>query len=257
MTVLADVAGYRDLIAELVARDLKVRYRRSAIGFLWTMLQPLMLMLILQAVFSTAFRFDLPHYPVYALVGVLFWNFFSQTVVASMNSLRGNATLLQKFPIPRWVFPLATVISGVVNLCFALVPLFVLVVATGHRLTAAVLFVPAAILLVATFTLGAGLLVSPLSVFFADVVEVVAMVLTMLFYLTPVFYPLAIVPPSVGWIVRANPLRVLLDVFRAPIYDGALPATLDVGLALAVAAVALAIGGFTFRRSSDRIPYYV
>lgn len=248
---------YRDLIAELVARDLKVRYRRSAIGFLWTMLQPLAMMLILHAVFSAAFHFDLENYPVYALVGVLFWNFFSQTIVASMNSLRGNATLLQKFPIPRWVFPLATVLSGVVNLCFALVPLLAILIATGHPLTRALLLVPVAIAFVAAFTLGVGLLLSPLSIFFADVVELVTMLLAMLFYLTPVFYPLAIVPRSVGWIVRLNPVRVMLEVFRTPIYAGTTPGALDWALGVVLAGVSLAIGAAAFRRSSDRIPYYL
>lgn len=254
---MTTVVEYRDLIAELVARDLKVRYRRSAIGFLWTMLQPLAMMLILHAVFSAAFHFDLANYPVYALVGVLFWNFFSQTIVASMNSLRGNATLLQKFPIPRWVFPLATVLSGVVNLGFALVPLFAILVATGHPLTRALLLVPLAIAFVAAFTLGVGLLLSPLSLFFADVVELVTMLLAMLFYLTPVFYPLAIVPASVGWLVRANPVRLMLEVFRTPIYAGTAPSALDWVLGLAVAGASLAIGAAAFRRSSDRIPYHL
>lgn len=254
---MTTLVAYRDLIAELVARDLKVRYRRSAIGFLWTMLQPLAMMLILHAVFSAAFHFDLANYPVYALVGVLFWNFFSQTIVASMNSLRGNATLLQKFPIPRWVFPLATVLSGVVNLCFALVPLFVILVATGHPLTRALVLVPVAIAFVAAFTLGIGLLLSPLSIFFADVVELVTMLLAMLFYLTPVFYPLAIVPASVAWIVRVNPVRVMLEVFRTPIYAGTAPSALDCTLGVAIAGVSLAVGAAAFRRSSDRIPYYL
>ena len=248
---------YRDLIAELVARDLKVRYRRSAIGFLWTMLQPLAMMLILHAVFSAAFHFDLANYPVYALVGVLFWNFFSQTIVASMNSLRGNASLLQKFPVPRWIFPLATVLSGVVNLCFALVPLFAILVATGHPLTRALLLVPVTIAFVAVFTLGVGLVLSPLSVFFADVVELVTMLLAMLFYLTPVFYPLAIVPASIGWLLRANPVRVMLEVFRTPIYAGTAPSMLEWTLGMAVAGASLVVGAVAFRRSSDRIPYHL
>lgn len=254
---MSELRRHRDLIVELVARDLKVRYRRSAIGFLWTMLQPLAMMLILHAVFSAAFHFDVANYPVYALVGVLFWNFFSQTIVASMNSLRGNASLLQKFPIPRWVFPLATVLSGVVNLGFALVPLFVILVATGHPLTRALGLLPVAIVLVAAFTLGVGLLVSPLSVFFADVVELVSMLLAMLFYLTPVFYPLAIVPASIGWMVRANPLALMLELLRAPIYRGTAPAWTELALGGAVAALALAVGAAAFRRASDRIPYYL
>ena len=130
---------YRDLVGALVARELKVRYRRSAIGFLWTMLQPLLTMLVLQLVFSAIFviKLDYGNYPVYALAGVLFWNFFSQSIVSSMNSLRGNAQLLQKLPVPKAVFPLATVISGVVNLLFALVPLLAMLLVTGHPITPA------------------------------------------------------------------------------------------------------------------------
>ena len=107
---MREIFKYRDLIAALVARELKVRYRRSAIGFAWTMLQPLLTMLVLQVVFSSLFRFRLDdennNYPVYALAGILFWNFFSQSIVASMNSLRGNSPILRKLPVPREVFPL-------------------------------------------------------------------------------------------------------------------------------------------------------
>ncbi|HEY7216031.1 MAG TPA: ABC transporter permease, partial [Thermoanaerobaculia bacterium] len=161
-----EIFRYRDLIATLVSRELKVRYRRSAIGFTWTMLQPLLMMLVLQIVFSSIFRFklDFGNYPVFVMAGLLFWNFFSQSIVASMNSLKGNAQLLRKLPIPREVFPLATVISGVVNLCFALVPLLLILLVTHHPITPALLFLPISILLAGLFTLGAGLLLSPLAV---------------------------------------------------------------------------------------------
>ena len=111
---MQDISATATWCARSWPASLKVRYRRSAIGFVWTMLQPLLMMRVLQTVFSTVFRrFDLSrNYPVYALAGILFWNFFSQSIVASMNSLRGNAQLLQKLPVPKAVFPLATVISG-------------------------------------------------------------------------------------------------------------------------------------------------
>src|SRR6185295_9047847 len=163
---MQELLRYRDLIRVLVERDLKVRYRRSAFGFLWTMLQPLLTMLVFTMVFASVFRFDRPNYWIYALAGVLFWNFFSQSIISSMNSLRGNAQLLQKLPVPKIVFPLATVISGVINLALALIPLFAILLLTGHRPGWAILFLPVAILLAALFTLGAGLLLSPLAVFF-------------------------------------------------------------------------------------------
>jgi ABC-2 type transport system permease protein len=248
---------YRDLILTLVLRDLKVRYRRSAIGFVWTMLQPLLMMLVFQVVFSAIFRFDLDNYPVYALAGVLFWNFFSQSIVASMNSLSGNANLLKKVPVPHAVFPIATVLSGLVNLGFAMVPLFGLLLVTGQPLTPALLFLPVAILLVALFTLGAGLLLSPLAVFFHDVTELVSVALTLIMYLTPIFYPMSILPEKVRWIVRFNPTRSILEVFRDPIYFGKIPPPEHLLVALGVTIAMLAIGAFAFRRSSDRIPYYV
>lgn len=254
---MLNLLQYRDLIRELVARDLKVRYRRSAIGFLWTMLQPLAMMLVLKVVFETAFRFPVENYTVYVLAGLLFWNFFSQSIVTSMNSLRNNAGLLSKVPVPIEVFPLATVISGVINLILALIPLLILMLATGHPLKPALLFLPVAILLAAVFTLGAGLLLSPLAVFFGDVVELVGVVMTLLLYLTPVIYPMSIVPQRFLWIVRFNPARSILEVFRDPIYYGKVPPLAHLAVALGVAALALLIGFVTFRRSADRIPFHI
>ena len=254
---MTDLFRHRDLIWHLVQRDLRVRYRRSTLGLLWTMLQPLLMMLILHVVFSHAFRMELYGYPVYALAGILFWNFFSQSIVASMNSLRGNASILSKLPVPKAVFPVATVVSGVVNLGLALVPLFGILMFTGHPMTLALLFLPVSILLAALFTLGAGLLLSPLAVFFSDVVELVTVVLTLMMYLTPIFYPMTILPEQYRWVVRFNPVRSILEVFRDPIYYGKIPPASHLAVCAALALVVLAIGAFSFRRSSDRIPFYI
>lgn len=248
---------YRDLVWMLVVRDLKVRYRRSTIGFLWTMLQPLLTMLVLTLVFSAIFRFELPNYPVYALAGIMFWNFFSQSITTSMNSLKGNAQLLTKIPVPKAIFPLATVIAGVINLLFALVPLFGILLVTGHPIRPSVLFVPVAILVAALFTLGAGLLLSPVAVFFYDTIEMVTVLLTLLMYMTPIFYPMEIIPDHYRWAVRFNPLRSVLEVFRDPIYHGKIPPITHLSVAVIVTVLALVVGVFTFRKSSDRIPFYV
>jgi len=254
---MRDLLRYRDLIAALVARDLKVRYRRSAIGFLWTMLYPLLMMVVLTVVFSAIFRMDVANYPVYVLAGIVFWNFFSQSIVAAMNSLRGNATLLTKLPVPKAVFPVATILSGLLNLVFALVPLLVIVVATAHPITPALAFLPVSIFIAGLFTLGAGLLLSPAAAFFSDTVELVTLLLTLLMYLTPVIYPLAIVPPHLLWIVEANPVRSILEVFRAPIYDGTLPSLTHLGVATGIAVVAFAVGAFVFERTSRRLVLYL
>lgn len=248
---------YRDLVRNLVVRDLKVRYRRSTVGFVWTMLQPLLTMMVLTAVFSAIFRFDLPNYPVYALSGIMFWNFFSQSITASMNSLRGNAQLFTKVPVPKEVFPVATVIAGVINLALALVPLFAILLVTGHPIRVAALFLPVAILLAALFTLGAGLLLSPLAIVFHDTVEMVGVLMTLFMYLTPLFYPMDIVPDEYRWVVRFNPIRSVLEVFRDPIYFGKVPPLSHVAVAVSITALALIVGAVVFRKSSDRIAFYV
>jgi ABC-2 type transport system permease protein len=248
---------YRDLVIELVKRELKVRYRRSFLGFLWTMLQPLLMMLVLDVAFSTVFRFQVENYPIYVLAGLLFWNFFQQGIIAAMNSLRGNAGLIQKLPVPMAIFPLAAVCSGAINLVFALLPLLALLVATGHPLHASLFFLPVPILLACLFTLGAGLLLAPLAVFFADVVEFIGVIMQLMLFLTPVFYPMAIVPERWKWIVRYNPIRSVLEVFRDPIYFGKIPPASHLTVALAVALLALGIGAAAFRRSSPRIHFHL
>jgi len=254
---MLQLVRHRDLVATLVARDLKVRYRRSAIGFLWTMLQPLLTMLVLTVVFGSIFRFDLPNYAVYALAGIMFWNFFSQSVTASMNSLRSNAALFTKVPVPKEVFPVATVVAGIVNLSLALVPLLLILVVTGHPIRPAILFVPVAVVLAGLFTLGAGLLLSPLAVMFHDTIEMVGVLLTTLMYLTPLFYPMDILPERFRWMVRFNPIRSVLEVFRDPIYHGKIPPLSHLAVALTITVGALATGAFAFRRTSDRIPFYL
>jgi ABC-type polysaccharide/polyol phosphate export permease len=252
-----DAVRYRDLVWELVLRQLRVRYRRSSIGFMWTMLQPLCWMLVLTIVFSNLFRFAIDNYPVYALSGVLFWGFFSQSITSSMNSLRQNAKLLTKVPTPSVVFPISAVISGVVNMSFSLVPLFLMLLLTDHSIGSSLLFVPVALLIAALFALGAGLILSPLAVFFGDVVELVGVLLRLAMYMTPIFYPMSIVPERFQWVVRFNPIRSVLEVFRDPIYYGKIPPASHLAVAVGATLMTLLIGIVVFRKSSDRIPFYV
>jgi ABC-type polysaccharide/polyol phosphate export permease len=149
------------------------------------------------------------------------------------------------------------VISGVVNLVFALIPLFLILLVTGHPLTPALFFLPVSIFLAALFTLGAGLLLSPLAVFFHDVVELIGVILSLLMYLTPVFYPKEIVPEKLRWVVRFNPIRSILETFRDPIYQGEVPPLSHLAVCTGIAILAFALGFWVFRRSSDRIPFYV
>jgi ABC-type polysaccharide/polyol phosphate export permease len=128
---------------------------------------------------------------------------------------------------------------------------------TGHPLTPSLLFLPVSILIAALFTLGAGLLLSPLAVFFSDVVELIGVMLTLLMYLTPVIYPQEIVPQHMRWVIRFNPIRSILEVFRDPIYNSKIPPISHLTVSISIAVIALILGAWLFRRSSDRIPFYI
>lgn len=258
---MKNLLSYRDLIQTLVVRDLKVRYRRSIIGFLWSMLQPLLLMVVFHFVFSHLFvikGYRIRSYPVFALSGILFWNFFQQSIVSSMNSLKANAHILQKLPVPMAVFPIATVISGLVNLLLALLPMLGILVVTGHPIGPQLLFLPVSILLAVLFTLGAGLLLAPLAVFFNDVIELVTVILTLLFYMTPIIYPKEMLEgQSFFWVVRFNPIRSVLEVFRDPIHLSKIPPLSHLSVTLGITLLALVLGAWAFRKTSDRIPFYI
>lgn len=236
------------LLVNLVNRDLTVRYKRSVLGFFWSMLNPLLLMIIFTIVFSTVFRFEIPHYEIYFLSEYLVFLFFSQTTVTSMTSLAWNGSLMKRVRVPKSIFALSITLSGLVNLCLSYLPLFLLMLIRGAPITPAVLFLPVAFLIIAFFTLGVSLLLSSLAVYFDDVSHMYGVATLGLLYLTPIIYPISIVPEHWRWLVNLNPLRVLFEVARAPIYYGTLPSLEHVLISTALAVLAMVVGWSVFHR---------
>jgi len=210
---LRDLARHSHLLASLVRRDLTVRYKRSVIGFFWTMLNPLLLMIILTVVFSALFRFEgVEPYAVYFLSEYLVFGFFTQTTVTSMTSLAWNGGLMKKVRVPKSIFAISTTISGLVNLCLAYLPLFVIMLVLDAPIRPAVFFLPVAFLIIGVFTLGVSLLLSALAVYFEDVSHMYQVATIGLMYMTPIIYPISIIPYKYLWVIRANPLTHLFKL---------------------------------------------
>jgi ABC-type polysaccharide/polyol phosphate export permease len=247
--------SYRDLVVQLVARDIKVRYKRSVLGVGWTMLNPLLMMVVLTLVFSHLWRFEVPYYPVYLLSAMVLWSFFAQSTTAAMSQLLWGGALLNTIYVPRAAFALAAIGAGLVNLVLSLVPLAVIMLATGVPLTLALLWLPVPIVLTALFALGVGLLLSALAVGFRDLVDMYQILLTAWYFLTPIIYPPQLLPEDERWWLLLNPMYYLVEAFRAPIYSGTIgePATLVAATAIALAA--LAIGWWVFAARTDDIGY--
>lgn len=254
---LKDAWRYRELIVQLVARDIKVRYKRSVLGVAWTMLNPLAMMLVLATVFSHVFRVSLPHYPIYVLSAILVWNLFSQTTTAAMNQLIWGGALLNRIYVPRTLFALSALGTGLVNIGIALVPLLIILVISGVPVRPALLWLPIPLMLTAMFTLGFALLLSSLAVFFPDIVETYQIILSAWYFLTPILYPKSILPEAARWWLNLNPMYHLVEAFRAPIYAG-WPAGPHTLLAAAVSAVVILVVGWTvFTARADEIIYRV
>lgn len=249
---LRDIRGHAGLLYELVHRDLTVRYKRSVLGFLWTMLHPLLLMLIFVVVFSTMFRFQTQHYETYFLSAYIAWNFFSQTVVTAMTSVAWNGPLMKRVRVPPSIFTLATVVSGLANLGLSLIVLFAIMLVVRVPFSAALWFLPVSLVILSVFTFGVALGLTALSVYFADVGEMVQAGLPALMYLTPVIYPRSIVPERFQLLLKMNPLVYIVEIVRDPIYYGIVPARATLTIAVGLAAVSLAAGWMIFRRLATR-----
>jgi homopolymeric O-antigen transport system permease protein len=257
LTNLKELVRYRSLLRNLVSRDLKVRYKRSFLGVAWTMMNPLLMMAVFTFVFSKILKVPVQNFTVFFLSAYLLWNFVGQTSSWATGCLLGYAPLIRKIYVPKEVFVIATVLAGLVNLLLSLAPLALIMIVIGHPFRASLWFLPVPMLLATLFALGLGLLLAPLCVLFADAVQIYQVVLTAWFYVTPIMYPMDLVPAGYRRLVWANPMSYLVEAFREPIYGGTLPSLATIGTASIFSLGTLLVGWLVFERTSDRLAYHL
>jgi ABC-type polysaccharide/polyol phosphate export permease len=254
---LVSIFTFREALAELVKRDLKLRYRRSMLGILWTMLNPLLMMLVTTIVFSNFFRFAIHNFPSYVLTAYVLWGFFSQATVVGSSSLLVSASLVRRVYVPPALFPLASVNAAAINLVLSLVPLAVIVASSGGEFTWALLSLPLSLGLLLLFTYGLTLLLAAASVFFLDAMHMYQVLLTVWMYVTPIFYPVEIVPEKWSFIFHLNPLFHLIQAFRDPIYAGKWPDPNDLLVGACYALGMTVVGWWYFERSRRAFASYL
>jgi ABC-type polysaccharide/polyol phosphate export permease len=256
---LREIFNYRYLILQLVRRDILTRYKRSFLGVAWTMLNPLGMMLVWTIAFSQFFKAgDLPSYPAYVLNGLLAWTFFSQTTTAAMVNLVWGGGLLNRIYIPRTSFAVAAMGTGLVNIGLSMFPLIGVMLVTGLKLHWSILFAPISVLILAGFALGLGLLISTLAVYFPDIAEMYQIVLMAWMFLTPVMYPVTILPEAYRpYLTMLNPMYHMVTLFRIPIYFGRLPTTTELLIPLGISIFFLSLGWLVFTMKSDEFSYRI
>lgn len=247
---------YRELLRQLVIREVKLRYKRSVLGFVWTILNPLFAMAIFAMVFSTIFGAR-PHYPLYVMTALLGWNVFSLGTSRGLDSVVINGSIIRKVFVPKAIFPIAAVASQVVNFVFSLVPLFLLMMTTGATFSLNLLWLPIPLLSLTCFSLGVALLLGTFNVFFRDVKYFYEAGVLAWFYATPIFYPAEIIPDKFKLLLHINPMYALLESLRAPIYQGTAPPMEVLILGLVLSLATLVIGWAVFHRFEGRFIHYV
>ena len=252
LKLFAAFGRYRYLMKQLVARDFKSKYKRSVLGILWSFLNPLLTMSVQYIVFSTLFKSDIPNFALYLLIGIVCFNFFNEATSMSLLSIVGNASLITKVYVPKYIYPLTRVMSSTVNFLLALIPLFIVMLATGEPIRPAILLLPIGVCCLFSLSLGVGMLLASAMVFFRDTQFLWGVVSMLWMYATPIFYPESIIPDSFMTIYKMNPLYHIIRFIRIILIDGISPEPKAYLLMLIASFVPLVIGIAVFKKTQDR-----
>lgn len=258
VTVLVNVCHrYKFLVKQLVSRDFNVKYKSSVLGVLWSFLNPLLTMLVYLFVFSTIFRSDIEYFPVYLMSGIVLFNYFSESTSLGLTSITTNSALITKVYMPKVIYPLSKVLSSGVNLCISFIPLLIVMVITGVPFHKSMLLLPVVVLFLLMFCLGMSLILSTMNVFFRDTQFLWGVLLTMLNFLTPVFYPESIIPAQFQTLYHLNPMYQILFFMRSIIIGGVSPTPVTYLYCLAACGVPLVLGMWIFRKNQDKFVLYL
>lgn len=245
------------VLKSLVSKDFKLKYRRSILGVLWSVLNPLLMMIVLSAVFSFMFRFQIENYPLYLILGQVLFSSMTDATTSAMTSIIDASPLLKKVRVEKMVFPLEKVVFGLVNFAISLIAVLAVMVFFQVIPTWRVLLIPVMLIFVSLFCVGLGLLLSSLAVFFRDVIHLWGVVTTAWMYATPIFYPLELLPDTLQNLMVWNPMYQYITYFRDIMMNGVTPSLETHLICFGMAAVTFLVGLIAFRKTEHKFILYV
>ena len=248
---------YRNLLENLVSRDIKVRYQKSVLGMLWTVLNPLLMMVVITIVFSTLFRQNIENFPIYYLTGSLIFSFNSETTNNALYSVLFNASLMKKVYIPKYLFPLSKTVSGLVNLGFSLIAMFLVMLILNVEFKVTLLLLPIPVFYTFLFSTGLGLFLAAVTVFFRDIAHFYGVFVMAWTYLTPIFYPVDILPGAVMKLMQLNPMYHYVDYVRQLVLYGTFPSMRENLICFLYGVIMLLIGTAVFFKKQDKFILYI
>ena len=264
--ILSNFKRYWFLMTQLISMDFKVKYKRSVLGIVWSLLNPILMMSVMAIVFSQMFKFKVEgiNYLVYLMTGLIMFNYFSQASTMAMTSVVDNFTLINKVYIPKYIFPIAKCLFIGIDFTLTLIPWLAIVGLSYFGLGQYTchfnwyyIFLPYVFLCMFLFTAGVGLLLSCASVFLRDIWHIYGIVLTLWNYLTPVFYSTEILPPTLQKLMQFNPMYQFLTAARSIVLYGQRPSLTTIGILAFIGCGMLFVGSFIFKKNQDKFIYYV
>ena len=250
---------YGFLLRELIVRDFKVKYKRSALGMLWSLLYPVLMMCVMALVFRNVFRFSAPgvSYLSYLMTGLTLFNYFSEASNLAMSSVVANFSLIGKVYMPKYIFPLSKCLFVGINFLLTLLPLYAVILLTGTGLCWQHLLLPYVFVCLLGFTLGMSLLLSAAAVFLRDLFYIYGIILTVWTYLTPIMYDIRMIGSArLIALMKLNPLYQYISFARTIVLFHATPSASQFLLCFISAALVLTAGAVFFRSKQDRFIYY-
>lgn len=249
--------AYREYLIQSVLRDLRNKYKRSILGYVWTMLHPLAMMAVLAIVFSHIMRFPTKDYAVFLFAGLLPWNYFNSTCLMSLHSIRANARLFGQIPIPKYVFIISLAFSNLVNYLLAIAPLIIIMLIMGRPIPISVLAFPLVLLPLFLVVMGVSLILATSNVFFDDTHHLAEVGMSMLYFMSPVLYGRELLPEWLVSYLVFNPLFCQIEFIRGIFYYGVLPDPQLYLINLGCSALILLIGLLIFKKAEDKFLYFL
>lgn len=248
---------YHYLLEDMVARDIKLKYRRSIIGFFWSILNPLLMMCVITAVFQNLFRMNVDNFAVYYLTGWCVFNFVTEATSGAMTSILNSGALIRKVYIPKYIFPMQKCVFSFVNMLFSLAALLVVMLVLRVGFTWRLLLIPVPLLLALVFSVGLGMILATAAVFFRDVIHLYTVFTMVWMYLTPIIYPMEILSEAMFNIVKMNPLYYYVDSFRRLVLYHTVPDAAEIGIMAAWALGSMLVGAVVFKKKQDRFILFI
>lgn len=240
--IFVEIYQYREVLSNILSQELKVKYKRTMLGYFWSLLNPLLQLSVLALVFSHIVNRGIKDYSLYLFSGLLAWNFFQTTTVLSGTCLLENENFIKKIYLPKIIFPLSRLLVRAVDFAFSFLALAILGAFFGYHYTWAILVLPFAILLLFAFTLGASLFCSVMTVYFRDVQYLLGVFMQLLYFATPIMYPVDMLPEKYAYYLGLNPVYRIIILFQKILHQGILPSSMDWAVATVVSLVTLISG---------------